>query len=131
MARSSRSLARLIRKNGNYMSHQEYVWAWAIYLCSSTVLFAVFYYVTSKLAWAELRQLLRVVLAVILFVPWYTDAQQDYLSPAWLISIADVLLYESKSFWRAGLALVLSLVIAVVLSSAYSIWAWWRFKKQS
>jgi hypothetical protein len=112
------------------MTENEYFWAWTVYLSAVAIFYAVFWYVTSKIPWGELRQLLRIVTAVFLLVPWRTDTEHTYLSPAWLVSAADALLYEPKAFWRAGLALVLGLIVAVSVSTGWSIFRWFRGRKK-
>ena len=111
------------------MSSNEYILAWVAYLGSFAVCYAVFWYFTSKLPWRELRQLLRVLVAVFFLVPWTTDTTHSFLSPAWLVSISDSLLFGSKAFWRAGLALVLALILAVLVSAGVSIFLWLRHRK--
>lgn len=112
------------------MTENEYFWAWSVYLGGFVLFYAVFWYITSKLPWHELRQLLRVLAAVFFLVPWRTDTEHTYMSPAWLISAADALLYEPKAFWRAGLALVMGLILAVIGSAAWSVFRWLRSRKQ-
>jgi len=112
------------------MTENEYFWAWTAYLTAFAFAYAVFWYVTRSF-WAELRQLLRVIVPVFFLVPWRTDTEHSFLSPAWLVSAADALLYEPKAFWRAGLALVLALCLALILSTGWSIFKWFRYRNQS
>lgn len=113
------------------MTEKEYLLAWVWYISGASIFFAVFWYWTRKFLWAEARQLLRTILAVILIVPWYADASQSYLAPAWLISAADGLLEGSKAFWRAGMPLVLALVLAVLLSTVYAVYRWYATSRQN
>lgn len=111
------------------MTQNEYMLAWVVYLSGFAVFFAIFWYVTSKLPSGELRQLLRVIVAVFFLVPWTTDTTHSFLSPAWIVSISDALLNGSKAFWRAGLALVLASIVAVLLSMSVSLILWFRSRK--
>jgi len=113
------------------MTENEYMWAWVIYLAAVAVLYAVFWYFTGKIRWSEPKQLLRVVLPVFLLVPWISDPQYDFLAPAWIISVSDMLLNGVDAFWRAGLALVLALIITVLASSIVSIVLWLRSRKHN
>ena len=106
------------------MTQEEYYWAWIYYGLGASTFFVVFCYWTRHFLWSEARQLIRIVLLVVLCVPWYTDATKDYLSPAWLLSSAEALLSGSKAFWRAGLPLVVALILAVILSTIYSTVRW-------
>jgi len=112
------------------MTDSEYIWAWAIYLSAAGVFYAIFWYFTSKLPLKELRQLLRILLAVLLLVPWVANPDYEFLAPAWIVSISDMLLYGPDAFWRAGLALVLALILAVLISSVVAISLWFRARKR-
>ena len=111
------------------MTQNEYLIAWLVYLGSFSVCYAIFWYFLSKLPWREFKQLLLVLVAVFFLVPWTTDTTHGFLSPAWMVSISDSLLSGPKAFWRAGLALVMALIIAVFLSTAVSIYLWLRSRK--
>jgi len=111
------------------MIGNEYITAWLWYVFGAAVFFAVFWYLTRKIVWTELRNLMRLVLAVILFVPWYTDDTEQYFSPAWLVSIAETLLDGSGAFWRAGTPLVITLVSAILLYTLYSATRWYLSRK--
>lgn len=113
------------------MTEQSYMWAWIYYVLGASVFFVVFWYWTRNFLWSEARQLIRVLLAVLLSVPWTTSASEHYLSPAWLISIAEMLLDGPKAFWRAGLPLVLALFLAVLLSTLYASYRWYSQRKSS
>lgn len=112
------------------MTANEYLWAWVFYVGAALAFYAVFWYWIRRSLWTEARQLLRVLLLVVLAVPWYTDPQQSYLSPAWLISIADLLLDGPNAFWRAGMPLVLGLIAGLVLSTLYSTFRWLQSRKK-
>ena len=107
------------------MSENEYFLAWAYYAAGASVFFAVFWFWTRNFLWSEVRQLMRVMLAVILIVPWYTDTTQSYLSPAWLVSVAEALLNGPEAFWRAGRPLVIALIAAFGLSTIYALISWY------
>lgn len=106
------------------MTTNEYLWAWGAYYGAAGFFFAVLWYWTRRFLWAEARQLIRVILGVVLVVPWFTAADSSYMAPAWIISIAELLLEGAPAFWRAGLPLVLSLVAAIVLSTLCAMYRW-------
>ena len=89
-------------------------------LAASGLLF-VFLRMTRGLQFAALRRALRASMAVLLFMPWYSYADQDYLAPAFLIAAFDALVKGSELWTRAGaplLASMLSAIVASVLISA-------------
>ena len=112
------------------MTQNEYIWAWAVYLLGVAMLMGIYWYWTSKLRWKEFNHFSRLSLAIVFLVPWYTDASKEYLSPAWLVSLADLLFYGPKEFWRAGLIVVLALAIAWALSTIYFIVRWFQSRQK-
>ncbi|WP_370978782.1 hypothetical protein [Agaribacterium sp. ZY112] len=109
------------------MTEHEHLLAWAYYLGASVLFYVVFWYV-SRNWWRELKQLLRALLAAILFTPWYTLGDQGYMSPAWLSSVADLLLAREGGFMRAGFPLLIAICAALALSSALAFWQWFSRK---
>ncbi len=98
-------------------THEEYLWAWAIYVLGSILCLAVFWVMTAKIKWAEVRAVLRICATVVVLVPWYSDAEGSYLSPAWIVSILEGVFEGPDAFWRAGTPLLSAVIIALILSS--------------
>lgn len=110
------------------MTQTEYYWAWLAYAGGSAVFFAVFLWWTRRIPSLEVKVLLRTVIAVITVIPWRIDPDYDFLGPAWIISIADALLDGPQAFWRAGLAVVLALIVCLILSTIIFIALWLRHR---
>ncbi len=110
-------------------TQDEYLWAWGFYLLGAGLVMAVWWVITAKLPWSEPKVLLRVLLAVLLVAPWYTDADGVYLSPAWIIGLAERAFEGPDAFWRAGMPLVTALMVALILSCAVYIGLWFRARK--
>lgn len=105
-------------------THEEYLWAWVIYLLGCALCLAVFWVITSKIKWAEVRAVLRICAGVAVVVPWYSDAEGSYLSPAWIVSLLEGVFEGPDAFWRAGTPLIAALILALILSSgAYAFFA--------
>lgn len=132
---------------GSYSSHNvvlgiksrmvtdgEYMWAWLAYLFGAGLLLAACWWVTQKIQWFELKYFLRVVCAVLFLVPWYTDEDSRYLSPAWLISGIEGIFDGPEAFWRAGTPLIFALGLSIIVTCLGFI-GWWfyrtRFAKAS
>lgn len=98
------------------MTSGEYLQAWAYYLLGATLLIGCWWYLTRKLPWAEVRHLLRLVVIALLLIPWYSNTQQDLLSPALLIAVVEGLFDGADAFWRAGTPLLAGTAAAVGLS---------------
>ena len=76
------------------MTNEEYIIAWACYLFGSVLLYRAYCYFTSWIPWFELRYLLRLPLAAILFVPTFADLNQFYLAPAIVVALFDLTNHE-------------------------------------
>ncbi|WP_075188074.1 hypothetical protein [Teredinibacter haidensis] len=106
------------------MTETEYLYAWIYYLLGAGLLIACWWYITRRVPWPEVRHLARLVVAVAIVVPWYTNTQQGYLSPAILIAIIEALFEGGSAFWRAGLPLLSAMAVAVTLSSVFFVSRW-------
>lgn len=104
------------------MTENEYFNAWINYILGVSLLFACWWYLTSKFKWVELRHILRVVLGVSLVVPWYCYPNQPYLAPAWIIVLVEGLFDGGNAFWRAGIPLITALSLGVSISFIFHFW---------
>lgn len=111
------------------LTQQEYLWAWLAYLLGAVACMAVFWVMTKNIPWRELRDVLRITAGVFMLVPWYSGEESAYLAPAWIASLLEGVFDGHEAFWRAGTPLMVSLVLALCLSSAAQAYLWWRAKK--
>jgi len=111
------------------MSESEYLWAWTYYGLGVVLLIACWWYLTRRIPWMEVRHVLRLVVAVALIVPWYTNTQQAYLSPAILIAVVEGLFDGGEAFWRAGAPLVSAVLAALVLSTLGFLVRWYLLRR--
>ncbi len=107
-------------------TQQEYMWAWGAYLLGAAVCLGVFWVMTRKIPWSELRNGLRIMAAVFMLVPWYSDATGGYLAPAWIASVLEVLFDGPEAFWRAGTPLIIALVAVLLISTSVHLFLWFR-----
>lgn len=69
--------------------------------------------------------MLRAVALVTLLLPWTSEKNSDYMSPAWLVSALEGTFDGGDAFWRAGLPLLVSLILTLLLSTlGYLLWRW-------
>ncbi|SMF08602.1 hypothetical protein SAMN02745866_00634 [Alteromonadaceae bacterium Bs31] len=113
------------------MTENEYLWAWIYYVLGAGLLLACWWYLTRRIPWMELRHVLRLVMAVALLVPWYTNTQQEYMSPALLIALVEGLFDGSPAFWRAGTPLLSAVLAALVLSTIVFLVRWVILRRRS
>lgn len=94
-------------------TQEEYLYGWLLYLAGVFLLMGCCWLVTARIGWKPLRQLLRLLAAVTLLVPWYANPDMAYLAPAWIIAGFEGVF--ENNFWRAGGPLLSALALALVL----------------
>ena len=94
-------------------------------------MFACWWYLSRLIKWREIRHLSRVVVAVSLLTPWYSDVNYEYLAPAFIISTVEGITNGGQAFWRAGTPLLIALIFAVALSLGWTIFQWRRAVKNA
>ncbi len=103
------------------LTHEEYLMAWGVYLLAANGLFFAFWQVTHALPWLFLKRVMRVSMMVVLFMPWFSYSEQDYLAPAYLIAAFEALAQGSEFWVRAGVPLLSVLSFAFVLTIIFSV----------
>jgi energy-coupling factor transporter transmembrane protein EcfT len=111
------------------MTSSEYFWAWLVYLGGALVVFSLWCWWTRRLPWREARHILRLLVAVFLFMPWYTDTEQSFLSPAWIVTLGDAFTQSPDAAWRAGTVLILGLTSALAISLLLYLALWIRARR--
>ena len=110
-------------------TQDEYLWGWIYYLIGASLVYFCFWMLTRNVPWREPKHILRIVVFVILYMPWYSDTQYIYLSPAWLIGAIEAVFDGSDAFWRAGTPLIIGVVVALTLSLSWSVGRWYLKNK--
>ena len=103
------------------MSSSSYLIAWSWYLGATLLLVFVWWHWTRKLPMLW-RNLLRALPAAWALMPWTVSADQSRLAPAWLVAIFEGFLRDGGNGWRAGVAVLLATLLAVLLAAL----VWWR-----
>ena len=107
------------------LTQEEYIWAWLFYLGGAAMFLVCWWFFTKKIPWREPRWVLRVIALVVLLLPWSSEKNSDYMSPAWLVSALEGTFDGGDAFWRAGLPLLVSLILTLLLSTlGYLLWRW-------
>jgi len=96
------------------MTPKSYALAWMVYLSSGISLYIVGWFLTSKLRSLMLRRLLRVSAAVVLFTPYFSAPEQNWLAPAILVTIFEAIFGDIHFALHAGAPL---LVIWIALAA--------------
>ncbi|MBC6904488.1 hypothetical protein DWB84_03280 [Saccharophagus sp. K07] len=95
-------------------TQEEYLYGWLMYAGGALLLIVCGWVLTARIPWNSLRQIIRALGITTLCVPWYADADKQYLAPAWIIAAFEGLF--DKNFWRAGGPLLSALAVAFAMA---------------
>lgn len=84
----------------------ESVIAWVIYVCAGIGCCFVWWKMTSFVNHRGWRDLLRGVVVVLIFTPWFYGETPEYYAPAVVLLFMDLLLEGSGSGLKGGFALL-------------------------
>ena len=98
------------------LTQEEYLGAWMYYGIGAAILMVCTWFITKRITWKEPRLVVRLSVTTLLLFPWYSDTQQTYMSPAWIIAAIEGVFEGGAAFWRAGLPLVIALIAVLLLS---------------
>lgn len=89
--------------------------AWVYYLIGAVGLMAVWWFLTRKISHMLTRNMVRLVVAVILIMPYPVLPDQSFLAPAVIMSALEGLFVDGGDFARAGVPLVIAILVALLL----------------
>ncbi|MBV1885132.1 MAG: hypothetical protein KUG66_02635 [Gammaproteobacteria bacterium] len=98
------------------MPQENYIIAWSVYLISASGLIATAWKISSAFKSPEARRLMVMLVGVFILMPWYVSEGQYHLAPAFLITLLDAITESPEQASRAGVPLVLSLILSVTLT---------------
>lgn len=105
------------------MIDNDYLLAWSLYASAALGLMLVWMRLT-RWMWRWLREVLRLVAAVLLFTPTLVDPSRDLLAPAIAIGALDLGFQMGDSLWRALADLSMYGLIALVLYLIFAAARW-------
>ncbi len=98
------------------MSTTNYVIGWLAYIVGSAGLTLALYLAVRHSLRRELSQLLVVLAAAFLLMPFSVSSDHALLAPAWVMTIMEAIAGGDHSAWRAGTALLMALLAAAILA---------------
>lgn len=93
------------------LEHSEYILAWLVYGVAGIGCCAFWWKLTSFLDHRGWRDLLRGIVVVMIFTPWYAGESPEFYAPAVVVLLMDVLLEGAKSGLKGGIALLVATFI--------------------
>lgn len=117
------------------MFENENLLAWAVYAVAALGCLLVWFRLT-RWMWRYVRELLRVLVAVLLFSPTIVDPGKELFAPAIAVSALDILFKVGNNLWRAVADLALYGMIAfaaylVFVAIRWPIERWWKERRQA
>ncbi|CAD5107733.1 MFS transporter [Zestomonas carbonaria] len=115
------------------MIENDYMLAWAGYAVAALGCLLVWFRLTSWM-WRYLREPLRVLVAVLLFVPTIVDPGRELFAPAIAVTALDMLFKVGNNAWHAvaDLAIYGIIAFALYLLFVFVRWPlerWWKGRK--
>jgi|TARA_Y100000310_G_scaffold345184_1_gene462444 hypothetical protein len=97
------------------IEHWDYLIAWMVYLLSGVGCCLVWWRLTRALASKSWRDLLRGVVVVLIFTPWFAGDSEEFLAPAIVVLLFDLLLAGAKNGLQGGVVLLSTLFVVLVI----------------
>jgi len=91
-----------------FIGHYQYFVAWTVYIGSGLIFSLFWWRITKLVAHRGWRELLRGISLVVIYTPWYTSEAHEYLAPAMVVVLIDLLQGTSDNGLAGSLALLLS-----------------------
>ncbi|MFK0571605.1 hypothetical protein [Endozoicomonas sp.] len=97
------------------MTETQYLLAWVVYLTGATGCLLSLWFMVRKW-YPRLKRLLMMTFAILFFLPGIIYPEQDYLGPAFLISLYDGLSLGVDTMWRSGQAVAITAGVAAIVA---------------
>ncbi|MCH7743948.1 MAG: hypothetical protein IIB71_14935 [Proteobacteria bacterium] len=102
----------------DFFSGYEYPVAWAVYCASGVGCCVVWWKITSFISHRGWRELLRGIVIVVIFTPWYAGESPEFYAPAIVVLLMDLLLEGAKAGMKGGIALLFSSFVMLLVLTA-------------
>ena len=97
------------------ISQYQYHLAWVIYLIFCGIFFLVILRFTRAILSSGWRSLIRGMSLVMVYTPWYISEAQDYIAPAFMVVVMELLLGHTENGLAASMALLLAMLLMLAL----------------
>ena len=90
------------------MIETEHLLGWLVYIAAGIACGFIWWQLTSYIRHGGWRDLLRGVFVVVIFTPWYAGDAHEFLAPAVVVLLMDLLLEGATAGIKGGVALLFS-----------------------
>lgn len=98
------------------LTPQDLLTGWAVYLGSAFGVVCSWWWMTRNIKSVELRMVLRLLVAVLFFMPYPLEPGSTLWAPALIMCLFDGMLEGPESMYRTGIPMLVALSGAVALS---------------
>jgi hypothetical protein len=114
-----------------YLKHvadYQYPIAWGIYVLAGMGCCVVWWRMTGSISSPGWRDIVRGIMVVLIFTPWYAGDSPEFYAPAFVVLMMDVLLEGTKSGLKGGIVL---LAAAFLMLLVLTLRQWRRGRRPS
>ncbi|MFT7219462.1 MAG: hypothetical protein ACI8Z1_001077 [Candidatus Azotimanducaceae bacterium] len=98
-----------------FLNEYQYIAAWAVYAVAGFAFGASWWRLTRRVDHSGWRELLRGIVVVVIFTPWYISEVHEALAPAIVVVLMDFLLGSSDNGLTGSLVLLMATAGMLVL----------------
>lgn len=109
-------------------TEQEYLYGWLVYLGGALLMVICFWVLTAAIRFRAMKTVLRLGAIAFFATPWFASEQMEYLAPAWIIAVFEVIFDGPEAFWRAGAPLLAATGLVMAVSAI--ILTFWHFRRR-
>ena len=99
----------------DFVSNYQYVVAWMVYLVSGLFVCVLWWRLTRPLPKSDWRDLLRGIVVVLLFTPWFATGAHEHYAPALMVALMDRLLESTANGLAAFVMLFGTCLVTLIL----------------
>jgi hypothetical protein len=111
------------------MIETEHLLGWLVYIAAGIACGFIWWQLTSYIRHGGWRDLLRGVFVVVIFTPWYAGDAHEFLAPAVVVLLMDLLLEGATAGMKGGVALLFSSFAMLVVLTIRALLFKWRVQK--
>ena len=99
----------------------DYLVAWTVYLLLVLLACSIFWYITWNMRYVGIKRVVRIGFACFLLTPYYSDAEQQFLAPAFIVALFDALSDGAVGMIPASTPILLVIFCSTILSLILSL----------
>ena len=112
------------------LTTEDYIFFWVLYLVGAAGLLVVWWFITRRIKYRMLRDVLRLSAAVFLLMPFPVLNQEQFWAPALGMSLLEAVFGQAQGFGRAGIPIIIIwLFVVAIYLLGDTLWQRYRRKR--